>query len=376
MTLLRRELHAYPEPAFEEEVTGRRIEQVLAEIPGIKIERNIGKTGLVAVIGEGKKGRCIALRADMDCLRIQEKNTFPHVSKRAGLMHGCGHDGHVACLVGASLVLGNMQDQMAGPVKCIFQPAEENFGGAEKMVADGCLADPVPAAIFALHSSPGLPVGCVGTRQGPMMAASRYFTITLRGKGTHAAMPQRGDDLILVGSQIVCAAHTIVARDITPMDAALISIPRFAGNSAPNVLPEEVELEGTLRALSNEGRSYLEQRLEQVAKGVAAAYNVEADIIFNRGYPLLENDPDACTYMKTCAAEELGAENVKPDYPASMSAEDFSFYLQKVPGAFGWLGNGNGVPLHNPCYDFNDDALEVGIRILCRLALNSERISS
>ncbi len=379
MKQLRHRLHREPEPAFEEFNTAALIVEYLQRIKGMDIRTGVGKTGVVGLLAGDRKGPCIALRADMDCLRLQEENSFPHASQRRGLMHACGHDGHIACLVGAATVLGKLAEQLPGPVKFIFQPAEENLGGAEKMITDGVLKDPVPRAIFGLHGTPSLPFGQVGLRQGPMMAASRYFTITVTGNGTHAAMPHRGVDCVLAASQIVCAAHTIVSRNINPLEAALISIPRFEAAKAPNVLPSKVLLEGTLRALSNETRDFLEKRLVEVAAKTAEASGAQAAVSFYGGYPLLENDHRCCEFVAGVAEGVVGPENICRDYPPSLGAEDFAFYLDEVPGAFWWLGLGNkecsDAPLHNPCFDFNDNAIALAIELHCRLVLGSSALA-
>ncbi len=375
MKLLRHRLHGAPEPAFEEFNTAALIVEYLQHIKGMEIKTGVGKTGVVGLLAGEKIGPCIALRADMDCLRMQEENSFAHASQKSGLMHACGHDGHIACLVGAAMVLGKLHEQLPGPVKFIFQPAEENIGGAAKMITDGVLKDPVPRAIFGLHGTPSLPFGQVGLRQGPMMAASKYFTITVTGNGTHAAMPHKGVDCVLAASQIVCAVHTIVSRNINPLEAALISIPRFEAAKAPNVLPSKVILEGTLRALSNETRDFLEKRLVEVAKKTAEAFGANAAISFYGGYPLLENDKRCCEFVAGVAEGVVGSENIRCDYPPSLGAEDFAFYLEELPGAFWWLGLGNkecnGAPLHNPCFDFNDNAIALAIELHCRLVLHS-----
>jgi amidohydrolase len=375
MKLFRHKLHGAPEPAFEEFNTAALIAGYLQDIEGVEIRKGVGKTGVVGVLAGEKAGPCIALRADMDCLRMQEENNFGHASKNSGLMHGCGHDGHIACLVGAAIVLGKLRDQLPGPVKFIFQPAEENLGGAARMIADGVLQDPVPKAIFALHGTPSLPLGQVGLRQGPMMAASRYFSIHVTGKGTHAAMPHKGVDCVLAASQIVCAVHSIISRNIDPLEAALISIPRFEAAKAPNVLPSEVLLEGTLRALSNDTRDFLEKRLVEVVKKTADVHGARAEVSFYGGYPLLANDRKCCSYVADVANGVVGSENVCCDYPPSLGAEDFAFYLEELPGAFWWLGLGNkdgsSAPLHNPCFDFNDDAIPLAIELHCRLVLQS-----
>ncbi len=375
MTALRRKIHSYPEPAYEEYRTAAEIVQYLKGIKDAEISTGYGRTGVVALLGRERPGPCIALRADMDCLRMQESNHFAHASQRKDLMHGCGHDGHVAALVGAALVLGTMTDRLAGPVKCIFQPGEENAAGAREVIADGGLENPVPRAIFALHGTPSLPLGTVGLRRGAMMAASRYFTITVTGRGAHAAMPHKGIDCVLVASHIVCAAHSIISRNINPLEAALISIPSFSASKAPNVLPARVTLRGTLRALSNATRDFLEKRLREIAVNIARSFGAEASLEFEGGYPLLVNDDGCHEYLLEAAAAVVGEDKVRGDYPPSLGAEDFAFYLQRVPGAFCWFGLGVDealdAPLHNPCFDFNDDALGRAIELYCRLALNS-----
>ncbi|MEE4240165.1 MAG: M20 family metallopeptidase, partial [Desulfopila sp.] len=328
MIALRKRIHRCPEPAYEEFETAAAIVGHLEKIPGMEIRRGVGKTGVVALLGREKSGPCLALRADMDCLRLQEENSFAHASQKNGLMHACGHDGHVACLVGAAMILGKLQETLPGPVKFIFQPGEENAAGAQEMIKDGVLVDPEPRAVFALHGTPSLPFGQVGLRYGPMMASSRYFSITITGRGTHAAMPHKGVDTVLAACHVVCAIHTIVSRNVNPMEAAVISIPKFEGARAPNVIPAEVHLEGTLRALSNATRDFLEKRVQDVVIKTAEAYGAEAVVEFYGGYPLLENDRKCCDYVAVTAAGVVGEENVRRNYSPSLGAEDFAFYLE------------------------------------------------
>jgi amidohydrolase len=372
ITEFRRELHSNPEPAFEEYSTAEKVVQRLQLIPGIDIRSGVAKTGVVATIGGEKSGPCVALRADMDCLRMQEENSFAHASAKPGLMHACGHDGHTACLLGAACVLGQIQEELVGPVKFIFQPAEENRGGAKVMLAENVLENPKVDAIFGLHGTTALPLGHIGLRNGAMMAASRYFTITVHGRGCHAASPHRGIDPVLIGSQIICSVQSIVSRNIGPLESGLISIPKFTGSTAPNVIPEKVVLEGTLRALSTTHRELLEHRLREVAVHTAAAYGGTAEIEFYGGYPLLENESESVAFVSEVAASFMGESQVENNYPPSMGAEDFSFYLQNVPGAFFWLGMqsaGDPAPsLHHPRFDFNDKVIPVAIRLHCEIA--------
>lgn len=368
----RRELHKNPEPAFHETGTAARVVELLKTIPNIEIRSGVAGTGVVATLGRDKTGPCVGLRADMDCLRMQEKNSFSHASVIEGCMHACGHDGHTACLVGAALVLGEMPQELAGPVKFIFQPAEENMGGARVMIEQGALENPRVEAIFGLHGTTVLPLGGIGLRSGAQMAASRYFTITIHGRGCHAASPHRGIDPVLIGSQIICAVQSIVSRNISPLEPGLISIPKFTGSTAPNVIPETVILEGTLRALSVAVRDLLEHRLQQLVRETAAAYGGNAEISYYGGYPLLENDPQSVSLVRDAAAVFMVPEQINTNCSPSMGAEDFAFYLEKIPGAFFWLGlqpEGEPLPsLHHPRFDFNDEVIPTAIRLHCEIA--------
>lgn len=382
MAEFRRMLHKHPEPAFEEYTTSKAIAERLRLIPGMEVETGVARTGVVALLGRDKKGPCVALRADMDCLRMQEANSFAHASANEGLMHACGHDGHTACLLGAALALSELQDELAGPVKFLFQPAEENHGGGKYMVEEGVLDNPKVDAIYGLHGNTTLRLGEVGLKAGPSMAASKYFTITVNGQGCHAAMPHRGIDPVLIGSQIIVAAQSIVSRNVSPLDNCLISIPKFLGSTAPNVIPEKVVMEGTLRALSNASRDVLEQRLRQLVEKTAEAHGGTGEIEYYGGYPLLENHPLETAYVQDVAARVVGEANVNRNYPPTLGAEDFAFYAEKVPAAFFWLGlqsEGEAVlPLHHPRFDFNDDAIPLAIRLFCEIALGfgSRKISS
>ena len=369
----RRFLHKRPEPAFEEFETAAAVAERLKFLPGMQVLEGVGGTGVVALLGEEKQGPCLALRADMDCLSLQEENTFAHASEKPGLMHACGHDGHTACLLGAATVLAGMDDVLDGPVKFLFQPAEENRGGAARMVAEGVLEAPAVHAIYGLHGTTAIELGGVGLRSGPAMAASRYFTITVRGRGCHAASPHRGIDPVLIGSHIVCAVQAIITRNIDPLDSCVISIPKFSGSTAPNVIPERVVLEGTLRALTNEARERLEKRLAETVTHTAEAFGGQAEIDYWGGYPLLVNDEGESLYVRGMAEALLGRENVIWGYPPSLGAEDFAYYAERVPAAFFWLGlqaKGETVPpLHHPRFDFNDMVIPQAVRLLSELAL-------
>ena len=371
---LRRAIHQHPEPGFEEQQTAARIVASLQQIDNMEIQTGIATTGIVAVLGPEKQGPCIGLRADMDALRLEEESALPYRSDTPGLMHGCGHDGHSACLVGAAQVLGRMQENLHGPVKFIFQPAEENYGGGEVMTRAGVLTNPDVQAIFGLHGTPDMPVGHVGLCKGPIMATSRYFEITITGKGSHAAMPHQGIDPVVIGSHIICGLQSIISRNLDPLETGLISIPQVQASSAPNVIPGQVILKGTLRALSNDTRDLLASRLQDLVEHTARAHGATATICFDKGYPLLHNDHRCVDFFLDTVKKVLPTIAINDHYPPSLGAEDFAYYTQQVPGAFWWLGlqnEENTLPsLHNPTFDFNDDAIATAIRLHCELVLN------
>lgn len=371
---LRHEIHAYPELGFEEENTARRVVEHLMPLEGLDIQTGIARTGVVAVLGRDKPGPCIALRADMDCLPMDDACGQPWQSTRPGLAHTCGHDGHTAALVGAAKVLHQHRDRLTGPVKFVFQPAEESKGGGRHMVEAGVLEDPRVTAIFGLHGWPSLPVGTLGYCTGPMMAASDSMEIRVCGKGGHAALPHQARDPILMATFIIQALQALVSRETDPLDAAVISITQMEGGSAFNVIPDSVTLRGTLRTLREPVRQYLHDRIESVATQVAAIYGGSAEAQVNWGYPVCVNDPTAVDYFKSVfAGSEDDGIRIEAISPV-MGGEDFAYYAEKVPANFAFVGTmapgQASVPLlHQSRYDFNDDALEVAIRTHVETAL-------
>lgn len=374
ITKLRQDIHSYPEPGFKEVETVKKILTVLKELPGIEVKTGIAQTGIVATLGQDKPGPCIALRADMDCLPIQEKTGKPYASTRPGFMHACGHDGHVACLVGAAMVLTEISDELKGPVKFIFQPAEECQGGARFMCEEGILREePRIKAIFGLHGWPDLEVGSVATKSGPILASVDDFTITVSGKGTHAATPHQGTDPIVVAAHIVVALQSIVSRMNSPFDNAVVTIGQIQAGSATNVIPEQAKLHGTIRALDPKLRTDTFERLKRIAQHTAAAFGAEAQIELLVGYPPVVNEEKSTDYFLSIARRSLGEKAVTSKGFPVMGAEDFSFYLQEVPGCFWALGvrpHGQETypSLHNDRYDFTDDALFYGVQLHCELA--------
>jgi amidohydrolase len=368
LTLWRRDIHAHPELGFEERRTSDLVAEKLAEF-GIEVHRGIGKTGVVGRLRVGNSPRTIGLRADMDCLPIEEANTFAHRSQHKGRMHACGHDGHTTMLLGAARYLAKTRN-FDGTVNFIFQPAEEGLGGGAAMVKDG-LFDEFPCeAIFGMHNRPGLAVGKFQIRPGAMMAGGAFFDIAIKGKGAHGARPEAGVDPVLVASHITAALQSIVARNVRPVDTVVVSVTRIHGGDAYNVIPERAALGGTVRCFSREAMALVEDRMRRIAEGVAAGFGATADLDFRYLFPPLVNHADETDFIADCAAELVGEANINRHGPVTMASEDFSYMLEKVPGAYIQIGNGDGegaCEVHNPGYDFNDGASPYGAALFARL---------
>ena len=369
LSLIRRDIHAHPELGFTEERTGDLVAQKLAEY-GCEVHRGLATTGVVGTIRRGNSLRAIGLRADMDCLPMQELNEFAHRSTHEGLMHGCGHDGHTTMLLGAARYLASTRN-FEGTVHFIFQPGEEGYGGGRVMVEEG-LFDKFPCdAVFAMHNKPGIPIGDMATKAGPLLAASDRFDIHIKARGGHAAHPHLGTDPFVIGAQIVMALQTIPSRNIDPVDSAVISIGFMKGGSAYNVIPDTVHLGGTARSFRPQVQDMIERRIGEIARGVAAAHGAAAEADYRRSYPPTINHKAETAFAAEVAAEICGPDMVLRDVAPSMGGEDFSFMLNARPGAMLWLGNGPGEGdcfLHNARYDFNDEILPVGVSFLARLA--------
>jgi amidohydrolase len=370
---LRHELHEHPEIRFEERWTSDRVARFLDEA-GVPYRRGYCKgTGIVAEI-QGRGAKRVLLRSDMDALEIQEETGLPYASKIPGRMHACGHDGHMANLCGVIRALQRHRDELGGAVRFVFQPAEENAAGGRYMVEEGVL-EGVDAA-FGLHGWPWLPAGKVGVKHGAAMASADFFRITIEGKGTHAADPASGVDPIAIAGHILTALQNLVSREVNPWDAAVVTVARIESGFAWNVIPERAVLEGTFRALSDAVRDQLLLAIPRIAAHTAMAHRAHARTDFpGEPYPCLFNDSEMSRFAARIVRDAIGPEAlVEPRYP-TMGAEDFAFYLQKVPGAYLWLGVNPSSsepypPLHSPRYDFNDAALPVGIEVMCRLALD------
>ena len=370
---MRRDLHAHPELGFEEVRTSGIVASAL-ESYGIEVHRGIGKTGVVGIIrGRGTdSGRMVGLRADMDALPMSEDNKFAHRSTKSGLMHGCGHDGHTTMLLGAARYLAHTRD-FDGTVVLIFQPAEEGRGGARAMLEDG-LFDTYPCdAIYALHNWPGLPPGTIGVNPGPMMAAADRFELIVKGKGGHGAHPYQTIDPVVAAAHIITALQSVVSRNVNPLDSAVVSIGSMqAGNAgAMSVIPSEARLVGTVRTFRRSVQEQVEQRMREVAQGVAQAFGASAEMNYDRLFPATLNTPQHAHLVADIATELLGREHVIRDLTPSMGSEDFSFMLQQRPGAYFRLGQGgaeSGCVLHNSRFDFNDEVIPLGSAMFCALA--------
>ena len=373
---LRKDLHAHPELSFQEVRTADVVARQLTEW-GIPIHRGLAGTGVVGILQNGNSKRAIGLRADMDALPLQEFNTFDHASQHPGKMHACGHDGHMAMLLAAAQYLAAQRD-FDGTVYLIFQPAEEGGGGARDMVQEGLFERFPMDAVFGMHNWPGMQVGQFALSPGPVMASSNEFKITIHGKGSHAAMPQMGVDPVLIACQMVLAFQTIISRNKKPIDAGVVSVTMVHGGSATNVVPDSVELQGTVRTFSLEVLDMIEARMRQIADNLCSAFDARCEFAFSRNYPPTINHVDEAEFARKVMADIVGAENVIVQEP-TMGAEDFAFMLQAKPGAYCFIANGDGdhralghgagpCTLHNPSYDFNDQLIPLGASYWVRLA--------
>lgn len=368
LTALRRELHAHPELGFEEHFTARRVVEALKVCGVDEIHTGIGKTGVVAVVHgrERHSGRMVGLRADMDALSMSEDNDFAWRSTRPGLMHGCGHDGHTAMLVGAARYLAETR-AFDGTAVLIFQPGEEGFAGAKAMIEDGLFERFPVQSVYAMHNWPQMKPGTVGINGGPMMAAADRITIEISGKGGHGAHPYQTVDPVLVAAHIITAVQSIVSRNVRPLDQAVISLCSMqAGDpGAFSVVPGKATLVGTVRSFSAEVQDLLERRLQEVCAGVAMGLGATAHVRYERVYPATINTRTEARFAASVARHLVGNDHVDDALEPSMGAEDFAFMLQVKPGAYLRLGQGteHGVGscfLHNSRYDFNDDVLPLG----------------
>jgi hippurate hydrolase len=376
---VRKDIHAHPELCFEEVRTADVVAQKLTEW-GIPIHRGLGKTGVVGIVkgrDGGANGRAIGLRADMDALPMQEFNTFAHASSYPGKMHACGHDGHTAMLLAAAQHFAKHRN-FDGTVYLIFQPAEEGGGGARVMIEEGLFEQFPMEAVYGMHNWPGMPVGQFAVSSGPVMASSNEFKITIRGKGGHAALPHTGTDPVPLACGMVQAFQTIISRNKKPVDAGVISVTMIHAGEATNVVPDSVELQGTVRTFTTEVTDLIEKRMRQIAEHHCAAHDATCEFEFVRNYPPTVNSAPEAEFARKVMAGIVGEANVLVQEP-TMGAEDFAFMLQAKPGAYCFIANGDGAhremghgggpcTLHNPSYDFNDDLIPLGATYWVKLA--------
>jgi amidohydrolase len=368
MTAWRQDIHAHPELGFQETRTSALVAEKLESF-GLQVHRGVGRTGVVGVLRAGSGRKSLGLRADMDALPIQEANTFAHRSRHDGRMHACGHDGHTAMLLGAAKYLAATR-AFDGTVNFIFQPAEEGLGGAQAMLADGLFERFPCEALFGMHNRPSLPVGAFAVRAGPMMAGGGFFDIRVTGKGAHGARPETGIDPVIVAAHIATALQTVVSRNVAPVDTAVVSVTKIHAGEAYNVIPQSALLAGTVRAFSRKVMDQIGEAVARIARGVAAGFGATAEVDLRWGFAPTVNDPKEADFAAGICAGLVGEARVERNPPLIMASEDFSFMLEKVPGCYVNIGNGegeSGCEVHNPGYDFNDRALPLGAAFFARL---------
>lgn len=374
--LWRRHIHENPELLFDLPMTSAFVAEKLKSFGCDDVVTGIAKSGVVAVVkGSRGDGRTIGLRADMDALPMSEQTNLPHASKIDGRMHACGHDGHTAMLLATARHLATTRD-FAGKVVLIFQPAEEGGAGARVMIEEGLLERFGIEEVFGMHNEPGLPIGSFAIRSGPILAAADRFVVTLRGKGAHAASPHESHDPVLACAYLVTALQSIASRYVDPFDPVVVSVTYLAGGNAQalNVIPDSAVIGGTIRTIDPKIRKAVEQRFRDIVTNAARLFEAQAEIDWRPGYPVTVNDPDMTKAAITAASHVAGSDRVNGNCQCTMGAEDFAYMLEKRPGAIIWLGNGDSAGLHNPAYDFNDDAIIHGVRYWTTLV--SERLAS
>ncbi len=370
---LRREFHQSPELAFEEFNTGKIIARELENF-GIQVRTAVGKTGLVGILNGNVDGRVVALRADMDALPLNEESGVPFASKNPGKMHACGHDAHMAMLIGAAKILSELKEEVNGTVKFLFQPSEEkNPGGAPSMIKEGALADPDVDVVFGQHITTEIPVGKFGFRPGPLMASADEFYLTIIGKGGHAASPHNAIDPIPIASQVVTSLQNVMTRMRNPLDASVMTIGSIHGGTAPNVIPGEVKMAGTFRAMNEAWRRRALGIIKRTAEETAKSLGGKCKVKISRGYPVLVNKEEETELAQNSAAKIFGKKSIVTLYPM-MTAEDFAYFLQKVPGTFWWLGAGNkkigaSASIHSPKFTIDENALMFGAAFLAFLTI-------
>lgn len=371
---IRRHLHQYPELGYEEYTTADYLCKQLDEI-GVTYEKGVGGTGILAMIKGKNPGPTVMLRADMDALSMLELNDVPYKSQSEGKMHACGHDGHMTWLLGAVMILKAMEDEMHGNVKFIFQPAEEGLGGAVKVIEDGAMENPTVEAVMGAHIWPGLPAGSIGVKYAGIMASPTFFSIKIKGKGGHGAEPHNTIDPISIGCQVYTALQTIVSRLSNPTEPVVLSITQFHSGTAHNVIPDEAELSGTVRTISDEMNKHVEAKMQGLIKGIVEANDATCEFVYNTYYPAVINDDSMVDMLSASASKIIDESQVHILSQPSMAGEDFSFYANKVPGVFFFVGTNNeakGItkPLHSPYFDLDESVLGLASSVMAQAALD------
>ena len=365
LTAFRQDLHAHPELGMAEFRTAEKVATAL-EALGIEVHRGVGGTGVVGVLRNGSGNRAIGLRADMDALPMEELNDVPYRSTVKGAMHACGHDGHTTMLLGAAKYLAETRN-FDGIVHFIFQPGEEGCGGALAMLEDGLFERFPCDAIYGMHNRPGMPLGEYAINSGPTAAGGAFFDITITGKGSHGARPEVSIDPVLAACHVTTALQSIVSRNLSPRDPAVVSVTKVVGGDAYNVIPETAVISGTARFFAREVSVQIEEGLKRVAEGVAAGFGASASLDYRLIFAPTINDAEQTEAYAAAASELVGDTKVARDKPPGMGSEDFSFMMERIPGAYIYLGNGDGAMPHNPRYQFNDEAIPYGAALYARV---------
>lgn len=369
---IRRWFHMYPETDFDVKETALQICTIL-EKSGIKGQIT-PCNGVTALLTGNCEGPTVALRADMDALPVTEKNSVPYKSRNIGKMHACGHDAHMAIILGLAEILSSMREDLRGNIKFIFQPAEETTGGAEIMISEGVLEDPYVDAVFSLHVTPDIPAGMVGCKAGRMRAAADMFDIKVKGFSSHGAEPEKGTDAIVISNRIISIIQQLVSRRVSPLDSAVITIGTISGGSARNIIADEVSFSGIIRTLEPLNRPFLRAELEKIISITAESMGGTGEVEFTEGYPALLNDPEMTLLVSSAAAEYLGVSSVVQLDSPSMGVDDFSYFLQKRPGCYFMLGTGfndkKNFPLHHSCFDIDEKVIPDASGMLAQLCFN------
>ncbi|MDB5041338.1 MAG: amidohydrolase [Candidatus Eremiobacteraeota bacterium] len=367
---IRRDIHAHPELAFAEHRTATLVAAKLRAL-GLEVHEGIGGTGVVGLLSGGSPGSTIMLRADMDALPMPEESAVPFASQNPGVMHACGHDAHVAMLLGAAAVLRERTAELRGRVAFVFQPAEEGGGGAAAMLADGLIERFAIERAYGIHIACILPTGVIGLRPGPLMAAVDQFDLVVEGLGGHGAMPHRSVDPVVVAADVVTSLQRVVSREVDPVEPAVVTIGAINGGTTYNVIPPRVALKGTVRSFSTATRDAMEGRIRRIAEHTCAAANATCHLDWQSSYPVTENDPAETTFVRETLVAALGADRVVEIAPI-MGSEDFSYFAQRVPACFMFLGAGDDAhafPNHHPAFDIDEHAMQTGIRAHVAIAL-------